>query len=124
MEINIVDESNLQIIVDGKIYSSEVIHKCFYWYGNKYSVAINAKGNFFVADITELSKEGNIRDIVPKIKNDLIDFKTREIISNETKNIRELLIVKAFAQDDQYDETPPGNVNDPIGFDPSTINLD
>ena len=124
MEINIVDESSLQILVDGKIYSSEIIHKCFYWYGNKYSVAISAKGNFFVVDISELSKEGNIRDIVPKIKNDLIDFKTREIISNETKNIRELLIVKAFAQDDHYDEAPPGNVNDPIGFDPSTINSD
>lgn len=122
MEINIIDESNLQIIVDGKIYSSDVIHKCFYWYSNKYSVVINAKGNFFILDITELTKEGNIRDLLPKIKNDLIDFKTREIISTETKNIRELLIVKAFAQDDQYDESPPGNVNDPIGFDPSTIN--
>lgn len=121
MEIKIVDESNLQITIDGKIYSSDVIHKCFYWYGNKYTVAIDAKGSFFVVDITELSKKGNIKGIISKIKNDFIDFKTREIISIETKNIRELLIVKAFAQDDQYDEAPPGNVNDPIGFDPSTV---
>lgn len=122
MEIKIIDESHLEVIVDGKIYSSEVLHKCFYWYGNKFSVEINAKEDFFIVDISELSKENRIKEILPRIKNDLIDFKTREIILNETKNIRDLLIVKAFAHDDQYDENPPGNVSDSIGFDPSAIN--
>jgi His-Xaa-Ser system protein HxsD len=119
MEIKILNGSTAQIIIDGKIYSAEVIHKCFYWYGEKYSVDIKTEGDFLIVEISELSNEGTIEKIFPKIKNDLIDFKTREIISNETKNIREILIVKAFAHGDEFDEPPPGNVNDPIGFDPS-----
>jgi His-Xaa-Ser system protein HxsD len=66
-----------------------------------------------------LSNDGNIKKILPKIENDLLDFKTREIVSLETKNIRELLIAKAFAFEDEFDEPAPGNINDPVGFDPS-----
>jgi hypothetical protein len=59
--------------------------------------------------------------LLTKIKRDLVDFKTRDIISAETRNIREILIAKAFANDDSFDEPPPDNVNDPLGFDPSNI---
>ncbi len=121
MEIKLLNDSTAQIVIDGKLYSSEVIHKCFYWYGDKYSVDIKTEGDFFIVEISELSNGRTIEKIFPKIKNDLIDFKTREVISNETKNVREILIVKAFAQDDEFDEPPPGNVNDPIGFEPSNF---
>jgi His-Xaa-Ser system protein HxsD len=119
MEIKLLGESTAQIIIDGKLYSAEVIHKCFYWYGAKYSVDIKTEGDVFIIDITELSNEGTIGKIFPEIKNDLIDFKTREIVSTETKNIREMIIAKAFAFGDEFDEPPSGNVNDPIGFEPS-----
>lgn len=118
MEIKVVNQSTAQIIVDRKLYSSEVVHKCFYWYGDKYSVDIKIEEEFFVIVISEISNNGNIEEIFPKIKNDLVDFKTREIVLTETKNIREILIAKAFAFGDDLDELPPGNLNDPIGFDP------
>lgn len=119
MEIKLLNESTAQIAIDGKLYSAEVIHKCFYWYGDKYSVDIKIEGNFFIILLSELSGEGTIEKIFSKIKNDLVDFKTREIVSTETKNIREILIAKAFAFGDEFDEQPPGSIDDPIGFEPS-----
>lgn len=120
MEIKLLNLSTAQIIIDGKLYSVEVIHKCFYWYGDKFSVDIKVEGDFFVIDISELGNEGTIEKIFAKIKNDLIDFKTREIISTETKNIRDLLVAKAFANG-EFDESPSGEISDPVGFNPEEI---
>lgn len=121
MVVTPIDETSIQIKIDSTLYSSEVVHKCFYWYGGKYSVEINTEQDFFVITISDPKKEWDIEGIVSKIKTDLIDFKTREIISSETKNIREMLIAKAFANNDEFDEQPFGNVNDPVGFEPSKI---
>lgn len=121
MLVNILDKSNFQITIDGSLYSAEVIHKCFYWYGNKFSVDIGSEKNFFLVTLSSLAPIEDVDEVIHKIKTDLIDFKTREIISNDTKNIRELLIAKAFAHHDEFDELPTGNISDPAGFDPSTI---
>jgi His-Xaa-Ser system protein HxsD len=121
MVVKIFDESSFQITIDSNLYSSEVVHKCFYWYGGKFLVDIKTEGSFFVISLSNPNKEVSIEKILNQIKTDLIDFQTREIVSKETKNIREMLIAKAFAHDDEFDEFPPNNVNDPLGFDPSKI---
>lgn len=116
MVVNFFDNSNIQLTIDKKLYSSEVIHKCFYWYGGKYSIDIKDEKDFFIINLS-VNNNSNIEKIISKIKTDLIDFQTREIISIETKNIREILLAKAFANSDEFDEIPPGDLNDPIGFD-------
>ena len=121
MDIIVINESSAQILIDEKLYSEEVIFKCFYWYSDKFSVVIKKEGAFFVIDISELSNHGNIEKIFNKIKSDLIDFKTREIISTETKNIREILIAKAFANGDEFDENPPEEINDHFGYNSTLI---
>jgi len=122
MEIKILNDSTAQVIIDRKIYSLEVVHKCFYWYGGKYSVNIKTEGEFLIVELSELSNEGTIEEIFQKIKNDLIDFKTREIVSIETKNIRDLLVAKAFANG-EYDDPAPGEISDPVGFKPDNFFL-
>lgn len=116
-----LDKSTLQVSVDKSLYSVEVIHKCFYWYANKYEIDIHTQDAICLINISNIAKEENTQELIGKIKRDLVDFKTREIISKETKSIRELLIAKAFAHDDSFDEDPPGVVNDPLGFDPTKI---
>lgn len=57
--------------------------------------------------------------LISRIKQDLIDFRLREIVSRETATIRELLIAKAFAH---YEDIEPVTaISDPVGFDPSEI---
>ena len=62
----------------------------------------------------------NFNSIEKKIRQDLIDFKTRDIITEETRNIRDLIIAKAFSKIDDFDSQPPGEISDPVGFDPSS----
>jgi His-Xaa-Ser system protein HxsD len=121
MEFTLNDETSIQIKIDRSLYSSEVVHKCLYWYANKYSVEIKTEGNSFIIYLSNHNKEYDIKSVVSKIKTDLVDFKTREIISNETKNIREMLVAKAFAHNDEFEEKPSGNINDPVGFDPHAV---
>ena len=56
--------------------------------------------------------------IKDKIRTDLVDFKTRDIVTKETINIRDLLVAKAFAHSDDFDASPVGDVSDLVGFDP------
>jgi His-Xaa-Ser system protein HxsD len=116
-----LDERTLQIIIDKSQYSTQVVHKCFYWYADKYSVHIREEGNSHIINLSNSVMNNDLDLILNKVKNDLIDFKTREIVNLETKNIRELLIAKAFARGDEFDEVPPGNTNDPLGFDAALI---
>jgi His-Xaa-Ser system protein HxsD len=121
MVVTSIDETSIQIKIDSALYSSGVVHKCFYWFGGKYPVEIYTEQDSFIITISDPKKEWDVEGIISKIKTDLIDFKTREIISNETKYIREMLIAKAFAHNDEFEEQPSGNINDPVGFDPQSI---
>ena len=47
-----------------------------------------------------------------------MDFEVRNIVTKETKNVRDLLIAKAFASTDEYESEPPGEISDPVGFKP------
>lgn len=50
----------------------------------------------------------------------MIDFKLRDIVSKETKTIRELIIAKAFAYYEE-DQSPDTEISDPVGFNPENI---
>ena len=121
MIIELIDGSNIDILVDKAIYSSEVVHKCFYWYGGSYEIDIIEQNDSFVIKLKGCNLDEKISEISKKVKSDLVDFKTRDIISKETRNVRDLLIAKAFATSEDFDEIPPGNANDQVGFDPESF---
>jgi His-Xaa-Ser system protein HxsD len=109
----------IQIKLNQELYSLNVVYKCFYWYASLYSIKIDTNLGTTIIDIEK--KEGDFdsaetEKLLTKIKQDLIDYKTREIILNETQNVRDLLIAKAFANHDDFDELPPGEISDPVGF--------
>ena len=54
------------------------------------------------------------KEFMDKLNQDFIDYNLRDIVSKETKNVRELIIAKAFSNG-EYDEDPPGELNDPLG---------
>lgn len=121
MVVNKIDNRNFELSINSLLYNESVIHKCFYWYCDKFSFDIKIQKDLFVVSITNFPEHLNFDEILIAIKKDLIDFKTRDIIANETANIRALLIAKAFAHSDEFDEAPPGLIDDPIGFKPSNF---
>jgi len=112
-------ERKIVISVDASLYNEEVLYKCIYWYGDTYAVMVERNEQNYEMLIEK--REGIISDelfhlLINKVKTDLIDFKTRQIIGRETQNIKQILIAKAFSNFDDYDETPIGDINDPLGF--------
>jgi len=109
----------LEISIDGNLYSEVVVTKCLYWLTGKYSIDIVLSDNNYNVSISKLDRdeisESEENEINSKISRDLIDFKLREVINTETHNIRELIIAKAFSHG-EFDENPPGSVEDPVGF--------
>lgn len=118
MKIESYEINTIKLTVDSSVYSASVLHKCFYWYAGKMEIDIEKKNNSFIIVLSNIPDHLNKDNLIVKIKKDLIDFSTREIIIQETKDIRTLLIAKAFANGDEFDESPPGLLDDPIGFTP------
>jgi len=113
--------SQLIFTLDSHLYSEDVIYKCFYWYGADYTVDINRESTSF--RIVLSSKSGEQIDTImltDKIRQDLIDFKLRDIVTKETKTIRELLTAKAFANYGT-ENAPATEISDPVGYDPTVI---
>ena len=92
----------MRIIVDKKVYSDYCISNAIYWLCSKYTCKRQQIGDF----------EEHI-DITPK-NSDLViseddveenDYKLREQVRKETKDIRTILYIKAFSDcDDISDE--------------------
>ena len=61
--------------------------------------------------------------LLQKLERDLIDFNLRDIVTKETKNIRDLLTAKAFSNG-EFDELPIGELSDPVGFNVNEIKND
>ncbi|WP_316834424.1 His-Xaa-Ser system protein HxsD [Pedobacter nutrimenti] len=117
-----ISSSGLTIVVDGSIYSIDVLHKCFYWYGANFDVVIDDdnQGNLKVGMTSKLDGI-DYEETISKIKRDLIDFKLRDIVTKETSTLRDLLVAKAFAYYEEPNNGPSSELSDPVGFDPLAI---
>ncbi len=119
-------DNELLLYVDAAVYTQDVLHKCFYWYGNTYSIDIDHDSeNTYKVSLRPLAG-GNLPEelevICDRIKRDLIDFKLRDIVTKETRVIRELLVAKAFAYYG-LEDNPTSEVSDPVGSDPKDISM-
>lgn len=113
----------LKVTVDAKLYSEAVLFKCFYWYGNTFEVDINKVDETTFEISMKYTTPGQTADwsnVVSRVKRDLIDFRLRQIVTEETRTVRELIIAKAFAYYEE-EEAPISSVTDPVGFDPQCI---
>ncbi|WEK21655.1 MAG: His-Xaa-Ser system protein HxsD [Candidatus Pedobacter colombiensis] len=102
-------------------YSIETIYKCFYWYTSDFEVDINPD-NLKCHILLTLKADSlcDFKPVISRIKQDLIDFKLREIVNQQTQTIRELIVAKAFANFEEFG-VPQSNVSDPVGFNPTEI---
>jgi His-Xaa-Ser system protein HxsD len=112
-----------QFSIDKEIYSMDTIHKCFYWYTGDFEVDINS-GDEYRCQVNLIAKATIDYDfdmVIDRVKQNLIDFKLRELVNRETTTIRELIIAKAFANYEMDAEIPNSEISDPVGFNPSEI---
>jgi His-Xaa-Ser system protein HxsD len=108
------------VFADTSLYSKDSIFKCLYWYGDKFHTNVSfADDKTYKVSIKPISTtqldEVELEKLLLKLERDLVDFNLRDIVTKETQNIRDLLIAKAFSNG-EFDELPPGEISDPVGF--------
>ena len=92
----------MKIKVDTRIYSDSVISKVLYWLSSKYIIKRESRKDHEVVDISiSLEEETDFETEFFKLLN---DYKLREIVSLETREIKTILYAKAFADDEDFDE--------------------
>lgn len=90
--------------VDTEIYSDNIISKVCYWLNKEFSVSSKRKGKIIEICIESIAGEVDWPITQRKISQLFSDFHLREIIDAETKDIRTVLYVKAFANLDEFEE--------------------
>ena len=96
-----VETDNRAIVkIDLDIYSKEVIAKVMYWFSRDYTVMQSLDGK--VLTLTIESHNTVVWDEVKDHLSQLLtDYLMREVIAAETKDIKNILYIKAFANVDE-----------------------
>lgn len=95
----------MTISIDRRIYNDSVISKAIYWLSGDYIIVRD-----FLDDNTEsLSIEAvgaNVGEetLKAKLMQTLNDFKLRQIVADDTRDIKTILYAKAFAEDEDLSE--------------------
>lgn len=113
-------DNEVVVFADTSLYTKDSIFKCLYWYGDKFHTNLSfADNKTYKVSIKPIStiqlNEIELEKLLLKLERDLVDFNLRDIVTKETQNIRDLLIAKAFSNG-EFDELPPGEISDPVGF--------
>ena len=91
--------------IDAEAFSLEVVVKATYWLSGRYCIDLRLeterRRHLVGIGLTErpLSQE-ECAEAETRFRRDLIDFRTRALIDQETRTLRELLVAKAFAHGD------------------------
>lgn len=125
---NEIKDNEVIVFADISLYSKDSIFKCLYWYGDKYHTTVSfADSNTYRVSVKPIStiqlSQLEQEILLLKLERDLVDFNLRDIVTKETQNVRDLLIAKAFSNG-EFDELPPGDVTDPVGFNVNQLNND
>lgn len=93
----------MELKIDRNIYSDACISKAVYSLSKDYSICRTLENNVETLSITSLGEEKEPSLVEAQIFNTLNDFKLRQVIEDETHDIRTILYAKAFADFDDID---------------------
>ncbi len=101
-------DNRCKLIIDLSVFNDRVISKVTYCLSADYLICQQNLENGYQSVILE-KKQGTLSDtefrfLKEKVNQLLIDYKNRDIVNSETKNIRDILYVKAFANNDDYED--------------------
>ena len=95
----------MTITIDRRIYSDSVISKAVYWMSGDYKIVRISLDEFIEqVDLTAINKVRSDSSAEMKFNQLLNDFKLRQIVADETRDIKTILYAKAFAEDEELSE--------------------
>ena len=95
----------MTLTIDKRIYNDSVISKAVYWMSGDYKIVRKSLDEFIEqVDLTVINKVSSDSSAEMKFNQLLNDFKLRQIVSDETRDIKTILYAKAFAEDEELSE--------------------
>ena len=96
----IESENNAVVRIDTAIYSKDVVDKVVYWFSRDFTIMQTIEGNTL---ILSLESYGVVdwNAVKKRLSQMLVDYQMRELIAIETKDIKNILYIKAFANVDE-----------------------
>lgn len=91
-------ESDHRVIVeiDSGIYSKDVVAKVVYWLSRDFTIMQSLESSVWTLSL-ESHDMVNWDDVKERLSQLLTDYQMREVITAETKDIKNILYIKAFA---------------------------
>ena len=95
----------MTIKIDRRIYNDSVISKAIYWLSGDYTI-VRSILDENTESLSITANTANIAENVMKknLMQTLNDFKLRQIVADETRDIKTILYAKAFAEDEDLSE--------------------
>lgn len=94
---------SFSIEIDRSIFNDDVISKTVYWFSSDFHITRKLKDNvetlLFIPN-NDCFNDYEKNKVIFKFNQDLNDNKLRQIVERETKDIRTILYIKAFANND------------------------
>lgn len=95
----------MTIKIDRRIYNDSVISKAIYWLSGDFIIIRsildnNTESLSITANNAKIAEDA----IKTKLMQTLNDFKLRQIVADETRDIKTILYAKAFAEDEDLNE--------------------
>ena len=116
-----IHDNVLSIDLNESVYSRDAILRTAYWFTDRCYLYIARHGSDVLRVHFKLKglKTPNavaetLEDAAGEFLNSLLDHQLRHDIESQTGQIRELLVAKAFAEAGVLEDTPPGEVADPV----------
>lgn len=82
--------------IDATLYSKEIVVKVVYWLSRDFTIMQSKEGDNWTLSL-ESHNVVNWDDVKRRLSQLLSDYQMREIITVETKDIKNILYIKAFA---------------------------
>jgi His-Xaa-Ser system protein HxsD len=84
----------IQIKLSKEVYSLKAIKDTIYWFSNKYLINIDSDEFYFFVNVSDVDL-----NFEKEFMKSLNDFSLRKMIHDETKDIKTLVVTKAFYPD-------------------------
>lgn len=96
----------MEINIDRRIYNDSVISKVIYWLSKDYVIyrSLIDENTEKISILIKNNLREEEENLNEKFHNLLNDFKLRDIIAQETRDIKTILYAKAFADDENLSE--------------------
>lgn len=93
----------MELKIDKNVYTDACISKAIYSLSKDYAICRSQEHDTEIFSVIPLGNQNDENQIKADIFNALNDYKLRQIIEDETHDIRTILYAKAFADFDDID---------------------